>query len=37
MLLLALVLLAGGVVRFDVFSAWLHEHVDPWWQRLHHH
>lgn len=37
MLVLALVLLGAGVVRFDLFAAWLHERLDPLWHRLHHH
>lgn len=37
MLVLALVLLGAGAVRFDVWAAWLHERLDPWLNRLRHH
>ena len=36
-LLVALVLLVAGTARLDLWSAWMHERLDPWWQRITHH
>lgn len=37
LLLLAVLLLAAGAVRFDLWSAWLHERLAPLLHRIKHH